>query len=76
LDNKVFVIIDALCNHEVLNPVTSSFLGPNTLLSTTFPKTLLFQCEYQQSNRHEITRRITVLCILIFIFLDGILEDK
>jgi len=27
-------------------------------------------------NKHFLTRKITFLCILIFIFLDGKLEDR
>ena len=69
----------SLCNllHSL---VTSSLLGPNILLNTMFSNTLSFlssrNVNDQVSHPYKTTGKITVLCILIFKFLDSNLEDK
>ena len=62
------------------SPVTSPLLGPNILLNTLFSNTLSprssLSVRDQVSRPYKTTGKITVLCILIFIFLDSKLEDK
>ena len=69
----------SLCN-VVHSPVTSSLLGPNILLNTMFSNTLSFPSSRnvsdQVSHPHKATGKIIVIYILIFKFLDNILEDK
>jgi hypothetical protein len=61
-------------------PVTSSLLGPNSLLSTLFSKTLSLHSSLsvsdQLSHPYKTTVKIIVLYILMFPFLDSKLEDK
>src|SRR5215471_6846672 len=64
----------SLCN--ILHyPVTSSLLGPNTLLNTLFSNTLSLcsslNVSDQISHPYKTTGRIIVLYILIFKFLDS-----
>jgi hypothetical protein len=57
-----------------------SLLGPNILLSTLFSNALSLCLSVSVSDHvshpYETPRKITVLCILIFIFLDSKLEKK
>ena len=61
------------------SPVTTSILGTNILLNTLFSNTLSFLSSLnvsdQVSHPYKITRKIIVLYILIFKFLDSNLED-
>jgi len=56
------------------SPVTSSFLGPNILLSALFSNTLSLRSSVnvrdQVSHPYKTTGKITVLYILIFMFLE------
>src|SRR5215471_8060313 len=69
----------SLCNF-LYSPVTSSLLGPNTLLNTLFSNTLSLcfsrNVSDQVSHPYKTTGRIIFLYILIFKFLDNNLEDK
>src|SRR5215468_9088912 len=69
----------SLCNF-LHSPVTSSHLGPNTLLNTLFSNTLSLCSSLNVSDQalhpYKITGRIIVVYILIFKFLDSTLEDK
>ena len=62
------------------SPVTSSHLGPNTLLSTLFSNSLNLHSSHnfsdQVSHPYKTTGRIMVLYILIFKFLNSKLKDK
>ena len=62
------------------SPITSSFLGPNILLSTLFSNTLSLRSSLsvsdQVSHPYKTAGKIIVLCILIIKFLDSKLEDK
>src|SRR5215510_11360148 len=69
----------SLCNFLHF-PVTSSLLGPNTLLNTLFSNTLSL-CSSQNvsdqvSQPYKTTGRIIVLYIMIFKYLDSNLVDK
>ena len=61
----------SLCN-SLHSPVTSSLLGPNTLLNTLFSNTLSLHSSLnvsdQVSHPHRTTGNIIVLYILIFKF--------
>src|SRR5215510_407040 len=69
----------SLCNF-LHSPVTSSLLGPNTLLNTLFSNTLSLcsslNVSDQDSHPYKTTGTIIILYILIFKFLDSNLEDK
>src|SRR5215468_2938119 len=69
----------SLCNF-LHSPVTSSLLGPNTLLNPLFSITLSLcsslNVSDQVSHPHKTTGRIIVLYILMFKFLDSNLEEK
>src|SRR5215469_8203726 len=62
------------------SPVTSSLLGPNTLLNTLFSNTLSLRSSLnvsdQVSHPYKTTGKIIVLYILIFKVSDSKLEDK
>jgi len=69
----------SLCN-VLHSPLTSSLLGPNTLLNTLFSNTLSLRYSINVNNQishpYKTTDNIIVLYILIFKFLDIKLEDK
>ena len=69
----------SLCNF-FHSPVTSSLLGPNTLLTTLFSNTLSLLSSLnisdQFSHPYRTTGNIIVLYILIFNVLDSKLEDN
>jgi len=71
--------ISSLCNF-LHSPITSSFLGPNTLLNTLFSNTLSLRSSLnvseQASQPYRTTDKMIVLYILIFKLLDKKLEDK
>ena len=62
----------SLCSF-LYSPVTSSLLGPHTLLSTLFSYTLSLRPSLnvsdQVSHPYKTTGKVIVLCILIFKFL-------
>jgi len=61
------------------SPVTSSLLGPNSL-NTLFSDTLSLRSSLNMSDQvshpYITTRKIIIVYILIFLFLDSKLEDK
>jgi hypothetical protein len=66
-----------LIMHFLPSPVTSSFFGPNILLSTLFSsiRTHYFSLSVRDhvSRPYRTTGKITVLYILIFMFLKVVL---
>jgi hypothetical protein len=70
--------MNLLINPFAVFPVTSSILGPN-ILNTLFSNTLSLHSSLNVSNQvsypYDTTRKIIVLYILIFKFLDSKLED-
>src|SRR5215471_11386544 len=79
LGEKYRFFSSSLCNF-LHSPVTSSLLGPNTLLNTLFSNSLSLcsslNVSDQVSHRYKTKGRIIVLYISIFKFLDSNLEDK
>ena len=73
------LLSSSLCSF-LHSPVTSSLLGPNILLNTLFSDTLSLRSSLNMSDQvshpYQTTRKIIVLYILIFIFLDSNLIDK
>jgi len=69
----------SLCNF-LYSPVTSSLLGPNTLLNTLFSNTLSLPSSLnvsdQVSHPYRTTGKIAFLYNLIFKYLNSKLEDK
>jgi hypothetical protein len=68
----------SLCSF-LISPFTSSHLGPNILLITLFSNTRSLPSSLNVSDRisHPYkTRKIILLYILIFMFLDRKLEEK
>jgi hypothetical protein len=57
-------------------PVTSSFFGPNILLSTLFSNTLSLCSRDQVSHPYRTIGKIMVLYILIFKFFGSRWEDR
>jgi hypothetical protein len=61
-------------------PITSVLFGPNILLTTLFSNTLSLcsslNIRDQVSHPYRTTDKITVLCILMFTFLDSRREQK
>ena len=79
LDEKYRSFSSSLCI-LLHSPLTSPFLGPNSILHTLFWKTLnlrssLNLCD-QVSRPYKTTGKIIVLYNIIFIFLDNKVEDK
>ena len=78
LDEEYRSVSSSLCS-ILHSPVTSSLLGPNILLSTLFSNTLSLRSSLnvsdQVSHPYKRTGKIIVLYILIFVFLDKILEE-
>jgi len=76
--NEYRSLSSSLCNF-LHSPVTSSFLGPNTLLNTLFSNTLSLLSSLNDSDQFShpcrTTGNIVVLYILVFNFLDNKLED-
>jgi len=62
------------------SPVTSFLLDPNILLNSLFSETLSLRSSLdvsdQLSHPYKTTRKIIVLCIFMFIFLDSKLEGR
>jgi len=62
------------------SPVTSSLLGPNILLNTIFSNNLGFlyslNVSDQASHPYKTTRKIIILYMFIFNFLERNLKDK
>ena len=76
---KYGLLISSLCS-VLHSPVTSSVLGPNTLLSTLFSNNLTLRSSFivsdQVSHQFKTRGKIIILYILIFIFMDSKQEDK
>jgi len=69
----------SLCNF-LHSPVTSSLLGPNTLLNTLFSNTITVRSSYNLSDHvshpYKTRGKIIILYIFSFVFLNSKLEDK
>jgi len=79
LGEKYKSLSSSICSF-LHSPVTVSLLRPDILLSTLFLKILNLRSSLNMSNKvshpYKTICIITVLCILIFKFLDSKLEDK
>ena len=71
-------LISSVCSF-LHYPVTPSILGPNIQLNTLFSNTLILRSSLNVSDQvlhpYKTTRKIIILYILIFIFLDSKPED-
>jgi len=74
ISGEKYISLSSSSSSFLHSPVTSSLLGPNILLNTLFSNTLSLcsslSVSDQVSHPHK-TRKIIVLYILIFIFLDS-----
>ena len=79
LGNEYRSLSSSLCNF-LRSPVTSTLLGPDTLLNTLFSNTLSLHSSLNVSNQvshpNRTMGKIIVLYISIFKFLDSKLEAK
>jgi hypothetical protein len=62
------------CTPLIPRPLMANYLPQNPILEQPFPL-FLFQCQRYVSHPYQTTGTITVLCILMFIFLDIKLQD-
>jgi len=79
LGEQYWSLSSSLCTF-IHSPVTSSFLGPNILLSNLFSNTLSLPSSHivsdQVSHPYKTTGKIIFMYILNFKFLDSKFEDK